>query len=391
MASTPSPSKSVLVTGANGYIGNAVCRAFRRAGWHVYGLVRRSSGACALAASEIIPVVGSVSADLSWLDALLGSGTTFDAVVSCTENFPFAAHYAHILALLTRVAQHNRHHGRPKPLVLFSSGCKDYGTTPLHGSDRFAPHLETTPLDPPAILRERAACALDALAHPDLFDAAVVRPTPVYGYGSSYYATFFQVVSSIAAAASQPGEGPKKKIRVPADLNTVIHGCHVDDCGEAYVALATHADRGAVAGQCFNVSGRRYETLGELLGALGGAYGISFPSLIGDVVVVGPLGEGEEQGGGEAEMHPGAVLQLGYSQWVGSDKIRRLTGWTDTRTLLSEDARAYRAAYEAAVERGDEGVARIQERVAGTLAGDAAWKKSGVYGSKEVGVRYIEG
>ncbi|KAI1630634.1 NAD(P)-binding protein [Biscogniauxia mediterranea] len=371
MASTPAPGKSVLVTGANGYIGNAVCRAFRRAGWHVYGLVRRPSAACALAASEIIPVIGSVSSDLSWLGALLAE-TTFDAVASCTESLPFGAHYAHILALLTCVAEKNKQQGKTKPLVLFSSGCKDYGTTGLHGSSAgLAPHVETDPIHPPTILRDRAACALDSLAHADLFDAVVVRPTPVYGYGSSYYAVFFEVLASAAAAAAASNKtGDPKKVRIPADLDTIIHGCHVDDCGEAYVALATHTDRSAVAGQCFNVSGRRYETLGELLGALGSAYGISFSSLLGDVIVAGPLQEGEAKG----DIHPGAVLTFGYSQWVGSDKIRRVTGWTDTRTLLSEDARAYRAAYEAAIEQEDAGVARTRERFSGILAGGATWE-----------------
>ncbi|KAI0593656.1 NAD(P)-binding protein [Biscogniauxia sp. FL1348] len=371
MASTPAPGKYVLVTGANGYIGNAVCRAFRRAGWHVYGLVRRPSAACALSASEIIPVIGSVCSDLSWLDALLAE-TTFDTVVSCTENLPFGAHYVHILALLTRVAEKNQRQGKTKPLVLFSSGCKDYGTTGLHGSGPgLAPHVETDPLNPPTILHDRAACALDSLAHRDLFDAAVVRPTPVYGYGSSYYAVFFDVLASVAAAAGASNKtGDRKKIRIPADLNTIIHGCHVDDCGEAYVALATHADRGQVAGQCFNVSGRRYETLGELLGALGSAYGISFSSMLGDVILAGPPQEGEAEG----DTHPGAILTFGYSQWVGSDKIRQVTGWTDRRTLLSEDARAYRAAYEAAVETEDKGVARVRERFAGILAGGVVWE-----------------
>jgi len=50
--------RSVLVTGANGYIGGAVAKAFSRAGWRTYGLVRRVSDARNLALDEITPIVG---------------------------------------------------------------------------------------------------------------------------------------------------------------------------------------------------------------------------------------------------------------------------------------------------------------------------------------------
>lgn len=40
--------RAVLVTGANGYIGNAVAKAFARAGWRTYGLVRRKEVSTAL-------------------------------------------------------------------------------------------------------------------------------------------------------------------------------------------------------------------------------------------------------------------------------------------------------------------------------------------------------
>ena len=50
--------KTVLVTGANGYVGNAVAKAFARAGWRTYGLVRREEAVGDLARNEIQPLVG---------------------------------------------------------------------------------------------------------------------------------------------------------------------------------------------------------------------------------------------------------------------------------------------------------------------------------------------
>ena len=74
--------KTVLVTGANGYVGNAVVKAFARAGWRTYGLVRREGAVGDLARSEIQPLVGAVNEG-----AFNGLGdVTFDVVVSNTED-----------------------------------------------------------------------------------------------------------------------------------------------------------------------------------------------------------------------------------------------------------------------------------------------------------------
>jgi FlaA1/EpsC-like NDP-sugar epimerase len=54
--------RSVFVTGGNGYIGAAICRTFVRAGWRVFGLVRRPEAALELASDEVIPIVGNAEA-----------------------------------------------------------------------------------------------------------------------------------------------------------------------------------------------------------------------------------------------------------------------------------------------------------------------------------------
>jgi nucleoside-diphosphate-sugar epimerase len=54
---------------------------------------------------------------------------------------------------------------------------------------------------------------------------------------------------------------------VSEDEMTVLHAMHVDDCAEAYVKLAK-SEREIVAGQCYNVSARKYKTLKDMLKAL---------------------------------------------------------------------------------------------------------------------------
>ncbi|KAI2605583.1 NAD(P)-binding protein [Hypoxylon sp. NC1633] len=334
--------KTAFVTGANGYVGSAVCRVFVRAGWRVFGLVRRAESANVLRGEEVIPIIGSISKDATFLQDLYTHTKTIDIAVSCTEQIPFGEHFEAVITLLRKLAETSNQNG-VRPLVLTSSGCKDYGTTGFHGSLGLAPHTEDSPLHPKLMLQERTYRTLDIFEHADLFDATLIRPTPVFGYDSSYYGFAFE----LAAHAAATKEGA---LKLPYDFNTIIHSCHIDDCAEAYLALAAHPDRAAVSGQCFNISAHKYDTLGSLAKALEAEY-----DLRGGVV----------PGSFIEETVPFLELVLGYSQWVDSTKIRQLTGWTDKRMLLSENMHAYRMAYEEAARRGHEGVLRVKERIGG--------------------------
>jgi len=328
--STP---KAVLVTGANGYIGNAVARAFVRAGWTTYGLVRKESAIPYLASQEIIPLLGSPS-DTKFLTSLNEKKVIFDVIVSTTEQIlDYIPHYKDIISLLRTLATTSNVAG-VRPLVLFTSGCKDYGMSPhLADSPDLAPHTEDSPLNSPPVLANRTKYAIQTFEHMDLFDAIVTRPTNVYGLSSSYYGEFFR----FAEEAKKKGvlefyEHPK----------TMLHALHVDSCGEAYVALAEHPDRNLVKGQCYNISSYRFETLEEIAEALAKEYEIE-----GGVKFLGNRDGGEE--GPEVKV---SGMLFGFSQWTGSEKLRRDTGWRDQRILFSRGLRQYRIAYEAAREEG---------------------------------------
>jgi NAD(P)-dependent dehydrogenase (short-subunit alcohol dehydrogenase family) len=129
--------KTVLVTGANGYVGNAVAKAFARAGWRTYGLVRREGAVGDLARNEIQPLVGPSNEGL--LDGL--GDVTFDVVVSNTEDRTDpSGHLAEVRLMLDKAVDRSEAAGR-RPLVIFSSGCKDYGAMKQkHGDPAGAAH-----------------------------------------------------------------------------------------------------------------------------------------------------------------------------------------------------------------------------------------------------------
>ncbi|KAL8938162.1 MAG: hypothetical protein Q9216_004039 [Gyalolechia sp. 2 TL-2023] len=382
-----SPPLTALVIGANGYLGSAVSRAFSRASnlpspnfFRVYGLIRRPSSARALALQETIPIVGSLSADslATVTQAILAHSRTWDVIVVCTEpsqSDPVvqAQHWHDVLALVRRLAEASASippGGGGKavaPLVLWSSGCKDYGTTQVHGDPELKPHTELAPPNPPDVVRCRMDGALHALEVARTteervgsaeFDVVVVRASPVYGYSGSYYGAAFEYAAAFAAAAHQKANADEEKIlKFTPDAGTIMHGVHVDDCADAYVALARTAlfenRRPAIAGQVFNISGRRYETLAEVGAALAAEYGF-FTAGTQFNVPADHMPEDVD--------YRSAEFVFGYSQWVCSEKIRAVTGWRDERPLFSENVHAYRLAYKAAKEGG---AARMWRRLGG--------------------------
>ncbi|KAB8234932.1 NAD-dependent epimerase/dehydratase family protein [Aspergillus alliaceus] len=333
----------VLVTGANGYIGNAVARAFVRAGWITYGLVRSKASATSLAAEEIIPIIGSID-DVSSHESIRDELPALNAIISTTENInDYIPHYKNTVHLLRSLSAASTANG-VRPIVIFSSGCKDYGIGPHYdGEAGLAPHTEESPLNPPNVLADRAHYSLKFLDHKDVFSPVVVRPTNVYGRSASYYRGFFE-----AAAQSA---NTKQPLLIPVPPSSICHALHVDDCGDAYVAIAGHARREEVEGQIFNISSRRYETIDEIAKALVMEYGITAGLKYVELESL-TLAE-----------NPWPPALIDFPQWTGSAKLRTVTGWKDVRPLFTEALHTYRLAYEAAAVAGHENIEKMKERV----------------------------
>ncbi|KAJ3958251.1 hypothetical protein N0V92_005178 [Colletotrichum tropicale] len=339
--------KTVLVTGANGYIGNAVARAFVRAGWTTYGLIRSSATAANLSAEEINVVVGSIDDESSYTSIQSSLPKTLDVIVSTTEVLSdYVPHFNNTIKFLRTLASGFIASGGNKPLVMFTSGCKDYGIGPhFDGEAGLTPHTEDLPINPPPMLAPRAENATKIFDHADVFRPVLVRPTNVYGRSASHYAGFFLV----AAAAAQSG----KPLVFPSKPNAVLGAVHIDDCGEAYVAIATHSDQESVVGQIFNISAHLYETVEEVGQALVREYSIE-----AGLSCVEP----QDWVPGD---HPWLMMLVRFPQWTDSSKLRKLTGWGNRRPLFSEAVGTYRKAFGAAALLGDPMIQKAQQMAGG--------------------------
>ncbi|RSL45784.1 hypothetical protein CEP54_014143 [Fusarium duplospermum] len=340
-------TKTVLVTGANGYIGKAVAYAFVRAGWVTYGLIRSVQSSIALTAEEIIPIIGSIDDADSHkvIKALLPS--TLDVIVSTTENtLDYVPHFQNIVSLLQTVSISSTANG-VRPLVIFTAGSKDYGVGPhLSDDPDVAPHDELSELRPPPFAAPRVQHSPRIFESTNAFAAVLVRPTNVYGRASSYYSVCFRAGSRASSA-----ENPRDRILIaPTQPNWICHSLHIDDCAEAYVAIAS-APRQTVEGEVFNISSERYETAEQIINAIIKEYDIA-----GGVKYVNLKDVATDE---DASL----AMAIGFPQWTSSKKLRVATGWTDRRLPFSGALHIYRLAYEAASQLSDQNVDRIGKAV----------------------------
>ncbi|GAB4352977.1 MAG: SDR family oxidoreductase [Kiloniellaceae bacterium] len=164
----------VLVTGANGFAGRAICRRLRAQGWQVRGSVRSAEAAVADDIEKV--VTGDIGADTDWRPAL----AEVDAVVHCaarvhvlreTAGDPMAAYREVNVAGSRRLAEQAVAAGLRRFVFLSSIGAAVAAAAPA----RATPY-QRSKLEAEAALRAATAGSATRLV--------MLRPPLVYGPGA---------------------------------------------------------------------------------------------------------------------------------------------------------------------------------------------------------------
>ncbi|WP_144144877.1 UDP-glucose 4-epimerase family protein [Paraburkholderia sp. BCC1884] len=315
----------VLVSGANGFVGRALCRALLAAGHTVTGLVRRA-GQLESGVSEWV----DASVDFSGIDTAWPADLQVDCVVHLAARVhvmreeaadPEAAFHATNVDGALRLARAAQHHGVRR--FVFVSSVKalaeaDNGR-PLREDDVPAPQ------DPYGRSKLAAEQALSNYGEAAGLDVVIVRPPLVYG--PDVRANFLRLMDGIWK-------------RVPLPLGSIDARrslVYVDNLADALMHCALDP---RAAHQCFHVADDETLTVAELAQALARHLQKSGRLL--------PVPPGWLHLAGRLTGRTAQVDRLVGALQLDTTHIRTLLGWQapfSTDEGLAQTARWYRSTH----------------------------------------------
>jgi nucleoside-diphosphate-sugar epimerase len=314
----------ILITGASGFVGQALCQQLLAAGYEVYGALR--------CASKLLPVevrqLGAVElgAAMDWAPALKN--------IECVIHLAARVHVMQDtatdpLAEFRRVNTAGTEHlarcaaaSGVKRLVYVSS-IKVNGEETLAGQ-KFSETDTPAPQDPYAISKWEAEQALHRVAQETGLEAVIVRPPLVYGPGVK--GNFARMLNAVAR-------------RIPLPLASVRNQrslVYVENLADALIACAIHP---SAAGQTYLVCDGEDVSTPGLLRQL--ALGMGVPSRLLPCPPALLRLAGKLTGKGEQ------MERLLGSLQIDDGKIRRDLGWAPPHSLrqgLQATAEGWRTA-----------------------------------------------
>jgi len=229
----------VLVLGATGFIGLPAAQALVRAGHMVYGLARTQAKAKALAAEEIIPIIGDVDSD-AWIPLI----ATLDVIIEAIGGSDVKTLSATTFERVTKAIKELRPLDAPLLSYIYTSG------TWVHGDSRTEIVTDTTPIVSPVELIAWRPAVEQTIARSAAVNGIVIRPAMLYGRSASIFAPLFQGAS----------EGRVVWAGTPGGRLAVIHS---DDLSDLYVRVA---EKGSLlGGKIFDAANPNTEPVDDLL------------------------------------------------------------------------------------------------------------------------------
>jgi nucleoside-diphosphate-sugar epimerase len=295
----------VLVTGATGFVGRALCAELVRHGAAVRGAVRHQDCTARLDARAEGVVVGSIGAATDWTAALTGC----DAVVHLAARVHVMRGEASETVALFREVNTEGTLNLARQAA--SAGLKRFifvSSIKVNGEGSDSAYRETDPPGPEdayAVSKWQAEQGLRTIAHENRMEVVILRPPLVYGPGVK--ANFLQLIKALGSGWPLPLGGIRNR------RSLLYLGNLVD-------AIRLCLEHPAAAGQTFLIDDGAPVSTPELVRALADAMGR--PAWLIPVPVVLLELAGRLVGKRET------IARLKASLWVDSSTIHDCLGWT---------------------------------------------------------------
>jgi nucleoside-diphosphate-sugar epimerase len=296
--------RSILVTGASGFVGRTLCAQLVASGCSVRGTILPTERPASLAAGVEPVIVEPLAPDTPWAHALAGVDTVIHLAARVHMMDEQAAdplaEFRRVNTEGTRRLAAEAARAGVKRLV-FTSSIK------VNGEEAAEPYSEESPArptDPYGISKWEAEQALRELEAGTGLEVVAVRPTLVYGPGVT--ANFLKMMKAV-------GKG------IPLPLGSIANRRSLIYVGNLADALAVCASHPGAAGETFLVSDGKDVSTPELLRLTAKALGAPervFPFPTPLMRVAGALTGKSPQ-----------VSRLTGSLAVDSSRIRRKLGW----------------------------------------------------------------
>lgn len=251
----------VLVTGANGFTGSYLCKHLLQKGYHVRGLVRKSSNLSLLKSIDIEPVYGNFADKDSVHDlraAMKGVETVYHiAAAYRTEGVPNKYFW--------QVNFEGTRHLLEAALASQVNRFVHCSTVGVQGDIKNPPATEEAPYGPGDVYQE-SKLEGEKLARKFFeehrWPGVVVRPVGIYGPGDQRFLKIFKFVNN-------------GRFRMFGSGEVLYHMTFVEDLA-AGIILA--GEKPEALGQVFTIGGSEYTTLNELVARIATALGVPKPT-----------------------------------------------------------------------------------------------------------------
>lgn len=303
-------SGKILVTGATGFVGRALCERLLDDHSCVRGTLLPSESSSLLMPGVEGVVVGPLGPDTDWNAALAGVETVIHLaarvhIMNDTSADPLADFRLTNVAGTEKLARDAVQAGVKR--LVFVSSIK------VNGEEAESPYTESSPAHPVDAYGKskwEAEQVLRRIESEDALEVVVVRPPLVYGPGVK--ANFFKLMKIVDAGFPLPlGSIQNRRSLI-----------YVGNLADALVRCATHP---AAAGHTYPVGDEDVVSTPELIRRIAAAMGVPcrlFPFPVPCLRLLGAM-SGKRS----------AVDRLLGSLWVDSSAIRTELGWSPPFTM----------------------------------------------------------